>query len=113
MQVVDSTHNVCFDVDDTLIMWEWYHEHEDTDSLITIDDNGYPTVVLPNQPHIELLKRYKAKGKTVIVWSQSGHEWAERVVRALGLEKYVDDLHADEWMEYVYKWPKMEYKSVK
>lgn len=115
MQRVDNDHVVAFDVDDTLIMWPWSHEdtEEEKKKLLLVNHNGYKTLVLPNEKHIELLKRYKAKGKVIIVWSQSGNEWAELIVKTLGLEeyvdfvftkpeKYVDDLRADEWMEYVY-----------
>lgn len=112
----DSDHVVAFDVDDTLVMWIWDNAEREKfkNELIEVGKGNFKTLVLPNKLHIELLKRYKAKGKVVIVWSQSGNEWALEVVKALGLEeyvdfvftkpeKYVDDLKADEWMEWVYK----------
>ena len=118
MQVVENDHIVCFDVDDTLIMWIWdqYEKQQldETDNLIPITHKGFSVLVKPHKVHIELLQNYKAKGKFIIVWSQSGFSWAQAVIEALELEdyvdlvltkpqKYVDDLHADEWMEHTYK----------
>lgn len=115
MQVIDNSHVVCFDVDDTLIHWPWPGDNmPEGSTLITVGLNSYTTQVLANNTHIELLKRYKAKGKFIIVWSKSGHKWAEAVVKALGLidrvnlvlskpEKYVDDLDANQWMEHTFK----------
>lgn len=117
MQVIDNDHVACFDVDDTLINWYWGYDLElarQEGLTLEISDGKFSNSVVPNKNHIELLKRYKGKGKTIIVWTAAGYEWGKRVVEALGLteyvdfvmtkpEKYVDDLHADEWMEYVYK----------
>ena len=116
MQVVDNSHIICFDVDDTLVMWLWDQAEREKHAkdLIEVGKGNFKTLLLPHFQHIELLKRYKAKGKVVIVWSQSGNQWAEEVVKALKLEefvdfvftkpeKYVDDLRADECMEWVYK----------
>lgn len=115
MQVVDNDHVVCFDVDDTLIMWLWDQDEREKhkDEMIPVGTDKYQTYVLPHKEHIELLKRYKAKNKTIIVWTQSGYSWGHAVLKALGLEdhvdfvftkpeKYVDDLNANEWMERVY-----------
>lgn len=115
MQVVDNDHVIAFDVDDTLIMWVWDQEEraKHIEDMVPVGTDTYQTLVLPNKNHIELLKRYKAKGKIIIVWSQSGNQWAASVIKALGLEahvdfvftkpeKYVDDLDANEWMTRVY-----------
>lgn len=118
MQVVDNDHVVMFDVDDTLIMWLWdQFERQQLDAegaLVDIKMHGHVTCVKPHKQHIELLKKYKAKGKFIIVWSASGYEWAHEVIKTLGLEshvdlvltkprKYIDDLDANEWMRRVYK----------
>ena len=116
MQIVENDYVVCFDVDDTLIRWIWDEQErlQHCNEMLEIDTtNRFQTMVLPYYEHIELLKRYKAKGKFIIVWSQSGYEWAKKVVETLNLteyvdlvltkpEKYVDDLNANEWMEHVY-----------
>ena len=117
MQVIDNDHIIVCDVDDTLVMWIWDQyertELEEAGLMVDVTQNNFSTRVKPNLEHIELLKRYKAKGKFIIVWSQSGYAWAETVVKALKLESYVDliltkpekdidDLDANEWMEHVY-----------
>lgn len=118
MQVINNDHVICFDVDDTLIMWNCVPFDEDSGAVQIFDvDQKFSAWVIPHQEHIDLLKRYKAKGKVVIVWSQSGFEWVECVVKALKLEeyvdfcmtkpeKYIDDLNANEWMEHHYIGPK-------
>ena len=40
--------------------------------------------------HIEELIRQKKSGTRIVVWSASGVQWAEAVVKSLGIEKYVD-----------------------
>ena len=116
MKVIENYNVVCFDCDDTLVRWIWDEQERLThanEMLEISTTNRYQTMVLPYYDHIELLKRYKAKGKFIIVWSQSGWEWAQTVVKTLKLEefvdmimtkpeKYIDDLDANEWMERVY-----------
>lgn len=46
--------------------------------------------VHPHNVHIERLKELKKKGYGIIVWSQSGSEWADIIVNILDLEGYVD-----------------------
>lgn len=105
MNVFPSDLTTYFDVDDTLVVWGKSH-HPDA---ITIDNYGHPTKLVPHTAHIEFLKRQKARGFTVVVWSQGGARWAESVVKALKLEQfvdviitkptmYVDDLKAEEFM---------------
>lgn len=107
MQVYNTDQVVCFDVDDTLIMWGL----KDPSRWIAINDpyiNGLINCVTPHELHIQLVKKYKARGCTVIVWSAGGVKWAHSVVKALKLEeyvdavftkpaKYVDDLNVNEW----------------
>lgn len=118
MQIVENDHVVCFDVDDTLIMWLWGYELQEAiaegrSKQIMDPDGKMSNTIIPNQEHIDLLKRYKGKGKFVIVWTASGYDWGKAVIKGLELEeyvdliltkptKYVDDLDANEWMEHVY-----------
>lgn len=112
MKTIRATRSVFFDVDDTLVLWDWRQYSPEGIGLIDIKSpNAGTTIsVLPHYRHIELMKQFKVRGHTVVVWSQGGHEWAEAVVLALGLEDvvdlvmdkpnwYVDDLHANAWMK--------------
>lgn len=115
MNVHKSENVIPYDVDDTLIMWE---KSSLTSGIPILDPTDGKTVyVVPHKPHIKMLRRHAARGFTIIVWSQSGYQWAEAVVKALGLEDvvaevftkpstYVDDLPVSEWMnERVYLKP--------
>lgn len=106
MKVIRATRSVFFDVDETLVLWDWHDIDPDGKGLLNINGEH----VLPHFRHIELLKQFKARGHTVIIWSQGGHEWAEYVCKALALEEfvdivmdkpnwYVDDLHVNAWMK--------------
>lgn len=85
---------MCFDVDDTLVMWPrrpWvdYHSNE----CVYIDDPYLPgeqVRVKPNYDHIRLMRKAKARGCLVIVWSHGGSKWAEAVIKGLTLSMYVD-----------------------
>ena len=100
------------DVDDTLVCWN-ISEYDET-TFITIEHNGYKTTLMPHEKNINLLKKFAKLGYTVIVHSQSGMEWAEVVVKSLGLEEYVsgigdkpkyymDDLPASAWMTRLWR----------
>lgn len=108
MIVFKTDQLVPYDCDDTLVLWGL----EDKSKNIAIEDpylKGLINFVTPHEKHIELLKKHKARGMTIIVWSAAGVEWAHAVVKALGLEeyvdavfskpcRYVDDLPVQEWM---------------
>jgi len=63
-------------------------ENEYCIPLMDWDDEQ--TFVLPHREHIKLVKQFKARGFNVVVWSQGGSAWSERVVKALDLQDYVD-----------------------
>lgn len=109
MIVVDKESTIFIDIDDTLVMWG-------KDNAIEIAEPYYgePTHVTPHKGHIKILKDRKARGSCIIVWSAGGYRWAEAVIKALGLEPYVDlimtkphayidDKRPDEFMgEHIY-----------
>lgn len=112
MKVIRATRSVFFDVDDTLVIWDWKSVNPDGIGLLKITNpaSGVEVLVQPHNRHIELMKQFKARGHTVVVWSQGGHEWAEAVCKSLGIELlvdlvmdkpswYVDDLTSDAWMK--------------
>jgi FMN phosphatase YigB (HAD superfamily) len=116
MTVIKNECVVMYDVDDTLVR-EWYEAgsafgialpEEEHISILDPTTNNFVRRH-PVEKHIELLKKHKARGFTVVVWSQGGWAWAEAVVKALGLEAYVDhvmskpvcyvdDLPVQKWM---------------
>lgn len=81
---------ICFwDVDDTLVLWE--HKDKLTKGLDFIDPHDKSVhMLVPHKKHIKLLKDFKARGYTNIVWSGGGNSWAETVIKTLKLQKYVD-----------------------
>lgn len=90
MNVLQSQRLICVDVDDTLIAWG-SNPNYCGDEDIAIIDGKHTWYGTPNYKLIELLKKHKHWGKyTIVVWSQSGWEWAELIVKELGMEKDVD-----------------------
>jgi predicted phosphatase len=102
---------VTFDVDDTLVIWDWRSVDPEGKGLVQIKnpDGNCTETVLPHYRHIELLRQFKARGHTVVVWSQGGSAWAASVCRTLGIDHlvdyamdkpnwYVDDLPSEAWM---------------
>lgn len=83
MHVLSDKRLVCWDVDDTLILWDTEPENP-----LNINIDGL--ICRPHKKHIQLLKRLKAIGWNVVVWSQGGADHAANVVKHLKLEKYVD-----------------------
>lgn len=103
---------VYFDVDDTLVSWDYHHGFPGPNKLEFEDPSDGSVLYLEIiQENIDALINHKAIRKhTVVVWSAGGADWAEEVVRKLCLSKYVDvimskptwfydDLPAGEFME--------------
>jgi phosphoserine phosphatase len=115
--IIENERVVCFDVDETLI-----HHIQPSDIDVFNQDRvlelKYESInetylVLINEIHRKLVKEMYHRGRYVIIWSARGHEWAEIVVKALGLENhvhmimskpiaYVDDVGADDFMKRIY-----------
>ncbi len=98
---------ICIDVDDTLVM----RDVKLLDKTVSIVDpySGLSITVTPHIKHIDLVEHFHDRGYYVIVWSAGGGLWAQAVVEALHLNKYVDDIMGkplkymddvpcDEWM---------------
>lgn len=83
MKVVKSDRISFFDVDDTLILW---NEVDADLPIVYIGDREFQI----HTGHVKKIKDHSLMGFTIVVWSNSGHKWAERIVKALGLEEYVD-----------------------
>ena len=76
---------VFFDVDDTLVMWD----EKLKGNTVCIVCDGHFVHMVRNEGNIEELKRHGSRGIDVIVWSKGGAYWAEIVIKALKLERYV------------------------
>jgi len=103
---------VPFDCDFTLI--EYDIEQKPKEDLIQVGlIPGKEIYVYPIKKHIQVLKNMKASNFFIIVWSGSGREWAEHLVKKLQLNEYVDcimdkprfyidDEDANNWMKRLY-----------
>ena len=92
MKEVGDTPVVCFDVDDTLIMWGIIeYTTPARDDVITFTDHaGLTFTCRYHKAHVEHIKSHKSRGHFVIVWSAGGGVWAQKAVEILGLKDYVD-----------------------
>lgn len=107
MKIIENEKIICFDVDDTLVMWN--HPTSDDAIYVTDPNDGQECRLVPHRFHVNLLKKHRGRGYSIVVWSQGGYMWAYQVIKALKLEryvdiimtkplKYVDDLNCPEWM---------------
>jgi hypothetical protein len=112
LEIINNDRIVCFDVDNTLVIHDFSSTYT-ADEIIIIEHNGKDNAVVAYEPHVAALKKHKAAGDFVIVWSQSGAEWAKKVVQSLELENDVnmilikpyqcyDDSPAGVWMKNVF-----------
>lgn len=77
-----------FDCDDTLLMWSIPDGFDEND-LVQVRCRGLVDELAPNKYNIDLLKKMATRGHAIVVWSGGGSDWADAVVKALGLTKYV------------------------
>ena len=96
---------VCFDIDDTIALWNAPNK----DSIQVKGKSGKCNFFTPHERHIKYLKQLKLQKYTVLVWSAAGKEHAKLIITALKLQKYVDiiadkpsmyfdDKQANSWM---------------
>lgn len=92
MKVIKSYNPIYVDVDDTLIFWPINYSQPFEDCIQFTDPrDGEVLFGLPNKKLISKLRKHKMYGKqSIIVWSNSGWEWAKHAVEILGLEGIVD-----------------------
>lgn len=109
MKVNENDLISAFDIDGTLITVAKYNAHPDDLLSITDPYTGTVKIRTAYMPNIELMKKHKAQGYFIKVWSHGGHKWAKTVIETLKLTdvvdeieskpiKYTDDLPASEWM---------------
>lgn len=98
---------VMVDVDDTLVCWN-VSEFPAEDHFKIRGPNGLVTLVR-HEKNINLVRKFWKLGYTIVVWSGTGHKWAEKVARSVGLDDvvslymskpmyYIDDKPSQEWM---------------
>lgn len=93
MIAIQGTDFSYFDVDDTLVSWDMpgYGDGDSSRAVAFTDPSSGATWLLtPIEKTIEALKQCKLAGSTIVVWSAGGWDWAQEVVKTLGLEAYVD-----------------------
>jgi len=88
MHVCRSGQIVYFDIDDTLLEWKSCEEHDP--GAVKVENNGHIFYKKQIKGNLDSLKEHAHAGHVVVVWSQGGSDWAASVVKALGIEKYVD-----------------------
>lgn len=91
MKVINHESTIFFDVDDTLVMWGKAKKHEKV-IAITCPYSSQQEILRPHKGHIKVLKDRYIRGSYIVVWSAAGYQWANAVVRALGIEAYVDQV---------------------
>jgi len=79
---ISAKHFVYFDVDDTLIDWQ----KENTEYSVCFNSSIGIVSLEPKYDVIHKLKQHKKEGYAIVV----GADWAEHVVKTLGLCDYVD-----------------------
>jgi len=87
MRVQMAENVVCYDVDGTLVS-----ENSNGGIFITNPNNQIGKEYTSHTRNIELLKAHHGRGFFVKVWSAAGWQWAETVVKALNLERYVNSV---------------------
>lgn len=92
MRVIKQNKIWQFDVDDTLIMWNPDPSPGHASYIHVIGPKGQGVSLVPNRSNIELLKKLATVGWYIRVHSGSGWQWAKTVVKALGLELFVDEV---------------------
>jgi len=83
---VDCGPTVFFDVDNTLVMWSI---PDGCNHTVKVNCRGYESELAPNKYNIDLLKKMAQRGHAIVVWSGGGADWCEAVIKALGLQEFV------------------------
>lgn len=124
MKVIRQNHVVHCDVDGTLVM-HGYPEFSGQETVLVKDPvkSGEFIEVTLNKPMIRILEEELHAGTFVVVHSLGRYEWAENVLKALGLDHhdnilvmskplaYFDDKPVQEWLTHrVYIKPDEIYK---
>ena len=126
MKVIKNERVLPCDVDETLVLHDLEYINTTPYSTVQIfcPFRSRLITLVRHEPMIQLLKEESTRGATILIWSRGGHQWAEAVIKALNLEKYVDivmskplayldDKEVGDWMkDRVYIKPNTPYKNL-
>jgi hypothetical protein len=87
-QLKNDQNVIMFDVDDTLVMWNYQPNVESI--IVECPYSGKDIELWPHKRHIDFLEREYCKGNSVVVWSRSGQMWAESIVNKLGIANHIE-----------------------
>jgi len=88
MKKLPDKYTSYYDIDETLVHIIYGDTSEEEGTLLL---DWYGAVkVKPINSNINALKQDKSAGHNIVVWHRGSSSWAEKVVKALKLEKYVD-----------------------
>lgn len=91
MKTLTNENIICFDVDDTLIVYTKPKHQTEEDAIEIYDPRcEHKIKVWKHNSHIKFMKQQRSRGRLVIVWSHSGYKWAQTVIENLDLNAYVD-----------------------
>jgi hypothetical protein len=79
-----------FDVDDTLILYDLEAYPKLPQITITDPYDGSTRRFAIHTKHVEWLEKMSKRGETIVVWSAGGVKWANAVVIALGITRFVN-----------------------
>jgi predicted phosphatase len=113
-----------FDVDGCLVIHQAASLIPESEKIEVYDAVTKNLVIVRiNRPMVRLLRESASRGSFVIVWSRGGYQWAADVVKALGLQDYVnlvmskplayfDDMPVEKWLPHrVFIEPDVIYKQ--
>ncbi len=110
--IVNYEDTAIFDVDNTLVKWI-EPGMIDEPGVLKLNFYGMTKYVKEIKVHTEFLKSLKARGYFIRVHTGNGATWGDTVVKALGLEEYVDSVETkpskviddkppDDWIHTIY-----------
>lgn len=85
---IPSGPSAFFDIDDTIVCWE-KPDTATKEDIVSIDCRGVVSDFYINKHNLDFLIKLAKRGHAVVCWSAGGSDWAEAVVKALSIEKYV------------------------
>lgn len=114
-RVLASHKIITVDTDDTLVLWD--ASKYPTLTPVDVTFAGVTSHLCIHQKNINLIRKLAKLGYEIVIWSQTGYDWAQAVSKAIGIDDivslymtkpryHVDDLPSTAWMgERIYRDP--------